>query len=119
MNISFVLTMLAIDKRTDVALLLTMGIEKSQIKQIFLRVGALIALSGAILGLVLGGGICFAQEQFGMVSMGMVSSMIEAYPVKMEVLDFTFVSIAILVVTLGMAYFPARKASETELRCKV
>lgn len=116
MNISFVLTMLAIDKRTDVALLLTMGIEKSQIKQIFLRVGALIALSGAILGLVLGGGICFAQQQFGMVSMGMVSSMIEAYPVKMELLDFVFVGVAILVVTLGMAYFPARKASETELR---
>ena len=111
MNISFVLTMLAIDKRQDVALLFVMGIEKSQVKQIFLRVGALIALSGASLGLFLGGGICFAQQEFGMVSMGMVSSMIEAYPIKMEILDFVFVGVAILVVTLGMAYFPARKAA--------
>lgn len=111
MNISFVLTMLAIDKRQDVALLFVMGIEKSQVKQIFLRVGALIALSGAGLGLFLGGGICFAQQEFGMVSMGMVSSMIEAYPIKMEILDFVFVGVAILVVTLGMAYFPARKAA--------
>lgn len=115
-NIFFSLTMLAIDKRKDIAILTSMGANKGLIKSIFLTEGAIISLSGASLGLFLGLVICFLQQQFGIVSMGMDTAVIDAYPVKMQWPDFLYTGLSIIVITIVSSYRPAIIASKTEFQ---
>jgi lipoprotein-releasing system permease protein len=112
-NIFFSLMMLALDKKKDISILSAMGAPSSLIKRIFLAEGALIAFTGAVSGLVLGGVICWAQDQFGLVGMGMGNAIVSAYPVEMKVLDFVSVAIVISLITFLIAFYPARMASRS------
>ncbi len=112
-NIFFSLMMLALDKKKDISILSAMGASSSLIKNIFLAEGALIAFTGAVSGLVLGGAICWAQDQFGLVGMGMGNAIVSAYPVEMKVFDFVSVSIVIVLITFFISFYPARMASRS------
>ena len=115
-NIFFSLTMLAIDKRKDIAILSSVGADKKLIKSIFLSEGALISFIGAFLGLILGLLICLVQQQFGLVSMGMETAVIDAYPVKMQFFDFLYTGLSIIAITLLASYRPAIIATRTSIQ---
>ncbi|GAA4309805.1 ABC transporter permease [Nibribacter koreensis] len=115
-NIFFSLSMLVLDKQKDIAILASMGADPGTIRKIFLLEGAIVAFTGAVVGLVIGGGICWAQQTFGIVSMGMTTSVVEAYPVLMRVEDFLFTAAAIIVITLLVSIRPARKAASLSIR---
>lgn len=106
-NIFFALTMLALDKKKDISILFAMGASNKLIKTIFLSEGAIISLGGAFIGLLLGYLICLAQQTFGLVSMGMETSVLENYPVQMELMDFIYTSLSLIVITLLISYRPA------------
>ena len=111
-NIFFSLSMLAIEKKKDIAVLKAMGAPEKLIRRIFLKQGALIAFSGAIIGLLLGYLVCFLQETFGLVSLGISSAVVEAYPVKMIWSDFFWISIAMIGITFLASSRPAYIASQ-------
>ncbi|WP_276498453.1 ABC transporter permease [Pontibacter litorisediminis] len=111
LNIFFSLSMLVIDKKKDIAILASMGATAKTIRNIFLLEGALVAFIGASYGLTLGMLVCNLQQTFGLVSMGMATSVVEAYPVKMEVEDFVFTGLAIVIITLLVSIRPANKAA--------
>lgn len=111
LNIFFSLSMLVIDKKKDIAILASMGATAKTIRNIFLFEGALVAFIGATYGLTLGMLVCNLQQTYGLVSMGMATSVIDSYPVKMEVTDFVFTGVAIIVITLLVSIRPARKAA--------
>lgn len=113
-NIFFSLSMLAIEKKKDIAVLKAMGAPDKLISRIFLKQGALIALSGAIIGLILGFLICLAQEKFGLVSLGISSAVIDSYPVKIAWTDFIWISLAVIGITLLASYRPAFIASKVD-----
>ncbi len=115
-NIFFSLTMLAIDKRRDIAILLTMGATRKTIRAIFLSEGAIISFAGAIAGLALGLVICLLQQHFGLVSMGMQTAVLEAYPVKMQLPDFLYTAASIIIITLFASYRPALAAARVDVR---
>ena len=112
-NIFFALTMLAIDKKKDIAILFSMGANNSLVFRIFLAEGAIIAFTGAIIGLFLGISIVLIQEHFGLVGMGMQTSVESAYPVELEMADIIFTSLSIIVITLLASFRPATIASKT------
>lgn len=112
-NIFFSLMMLALDKKKDISVLFALGAHPQFIKKIFISEGAIISFTGAILGLVLGGTICFLQDQFGLVSMGMENAIVNDYPVKMQVLDFVTTSVLVIVVTFLTSFYPASMASKS------
>ncbi|MBN3584715.1 ABC transporter permease [Algoriphagus aestuarii] len=113
-NIFFSLSMLAIEKKKDIAVLKAMGAPDKLIRRIFLKQGAMIAFSGALIGLVLGFLICLVQEKFGLVSLGISSAVIDAYPVKMSASDFIWISLAVVGITLLASYRPAYIASKVD-----
>lgn len=115
-NIFFSLTMLAIDKKRDIAILSSFGATKRLVKAIFLSEGAIISFLGAFLGLFLGLVICTVQQQFGVVSMGMATAVIDAYPVKMQFLDFFYTGISIITITILASYRPAIIASRVSIQ---
>lgn len=112
-NIFFSLMMLVLDKKKDISLLASMGADQTILRKIFLTEGALIAVGGTIIGLTMGAVLCFFQEHFGLVSMGMQNSVTEGYPVKMVVSDFLYVTTAMVVITFLVSYRPAQVATRT------
>jgi len=115
-NIFFSLTMLAIDKKKDIAILSSIGADKKLIKSIFLTEGAIISFLGAFLGLFLGLVICLIQQNFGVVSMGMQTAIIDAYPVKVQFPDFLYTGLSIITITLLASYRPAIIATRINIQ---
>jgi len=114
-NIFFALTMLAIEKKKDIAVLYAMGSGRALVRSIFLYEGAIISFSGAIIGMALGIILCFIQQQFGIISMGVDTSVIDAYPVEMKLSDFLFSSASIILITLTFSSRPAFIASRSSV----
>ncbi|MGK7393042.1 MAG: FtsX-like permease family protein [Candidatus Cyclobacteriaceae bacterium M3_2C_046] len=110
-NIFFCLSMLAIDKKNDIAILYSMGATSKFIRSVFIKEGAIISFSGAIIGLALGLLVGWVQQTFGLVSMGMVTSVMEAYPVKMVFTDFLYTALIIIIITLLASLRPATIAT--------
>ena len=106
-NIFFALSMLAIDKKKDIAVLYSLGATDQLIRRIFIFEGSIISLGGALIGLILGGLVCLAQQNFGLVSMGMETSILENYPVELQIQDFIYTFISLVVITLLISYRPA------------
>ncbi|RAJ99947.1 lipoprotein-releasing system permease protein [Larkinella arboricola] len=110
-NIFFSLSMLAIEKKDDVAILYAMGASPSLVRRIFLFEGSIVAFIGAIVGLVLGIVLCLLQQRFGFVSMGIEGSLIDAYPVKLQANDLIITTFIVITVTIVVSWFPAQKAA--------
>lgn len=68
-NVIGTLSMLILDKKSDIAVLRSMGADQGVIRKIFLAEGMLISLAGAITGLVTGAVICWLQIRFGFVKL--------------------------------------------------
>ena len=112
-NVISSLTMLILDKKKDIAVLHSMGAGNRLIKRIFLFEGTMISIGGALLGLLLGGLISFLQQEFGLISLGGGAGtfVIDAYPVKIEIIDFALVFATVIVLGLLAAWFPVRQIS--------
>jgi len=114
-NIFFSLTMLAIDKKKDIAILFSLGATQKTIRRIFLFEGLIISISGTSIGLLFGWLICYIQLNFGLVSMGMENAVVANYPVKIIYTDFIFTAICMFVITLIISYRPAIIATRISL----
>ena len=110
-NIFFSLMMLVLDKKKDISILKAMGAPDSQVRNIFLAEGVLIAFSGALLGLGLGIAFYWLQQNYGLISMGMETSITQGYPIKVKGLDFLVTMLVITFITLLISLHPAKMAS--------
>lgn len=99
-NIVGSVSMLIIDKRSDVDTLRHMGANKQLIFRIFLYEGQLITMLGAVIGIVVGLCLCWAQQSFGLIKMNGSESnfIIEAYPVSIHFVDVIMVFATVIVV---------------------
>ena len=112
-NIFFSLSMLVIEKKEDIKILFAMGATTGLVRRIFLTEGAIIALTGAIAGLVLGIVICVAQERYGFIRMGTVSSIIDAYPVRLSTRDIVLTGVLVILITILTSWLPAQRAAKS------
>lgn len=110
-NIYFNLMMLALDKKRDITILASMGADSGLLKKIFITEGLLIAAIGTCAGLLLGAGIVLIQQKFSLISMGMNSSVVDGYPVKLAFFDFVYVFLAMSAVTIFISSRPAALAA--------
>jgi lipoprotein-releasing system permease protein len=113
-NIFFSLSMLAIEKKKDIALLKALGASDRLIRSIFLKQGALIAFNGALIGLIFGYFVCWIQQVFGLVSLGISSAVVDSYPVEIIWTDFVWISASVVTITLAASWRPAWIASQSD-----
>ena len=113
-NIIGSLSMLIIDKKEDVATLRNLGASNKQISSIFMFEGRMIAIAGAVLGIVLGLLLCWAQIHFGLVKLGNTSGafIIDAYPVSVHFWDIVLVFFTVLAVGWMAVWYPVRHLSK-------
>ena len=114
-NVIGSLSMLIIDKRADVVTLRNLGANDRLISKIFLLEGCMISFMGAIIGVALGLMLCFAQQEFGMLSLGSGASsgafVVDAYPVSVHFSDVVLVLITVLVIGYLSVLLPVRYLS--------
>ena len=103
--------MLALDKKRDITILASMGANSSLLKRVFVTEGLLIAMLGTIFGLFVGALVVILQQNFGLVSMGMDSSVVDGYPVKLAFTDFAYVFFVMTLVTILISSRPATLAA--------
>jgi lipoprotein-releasing system permease protein len=110
-NILFSLSMLVIEKTADIRILKAMGASAGTVRAIFLTEGTIIALSGAVTGLLFGIGFVGVQDRFGLIKLGMASSLVDAYPVRLLFSDLAWTAGLIVLLTVLTAWLPAQRAA--------
>jgi lipoprotein-releasing system permease protein len=116
-NIIGSLSMLIIDKKRDIGSLRNMGAGNQLIGKIFLVEGWLISVTGSFLGLLLGTGISWIQQRFGLIRLkGSGSFVIDAYPVRIEPVDILMIWFTVLLIGWMAARIPVRQISRKYLK---
>jgi lipoprotein-releasing system permease protein len=120
-NVIGSLSMLIIDKQKDIAVLHSLGANYSLIRKIFMLEGILIALTGTLAGLFLGGLLSWIQQEFGILGLGTDdgSFIIDAYPVLIRGIDFLYVFLTVFVIGYLAAWIPVRRISKNYLEQKL
>lgn len=116
-NIIGSLSMLIIDKKKDIVTLRNMGANSRLIERIFLAEGWMISLIGSILGMVLGTGVSWIQQRFGLIRLtGSGTFVIDAYPVKIEMVDILLIWLTVLLIGWVAARYPVKQISRKYLK---
>ena len=104
-NIFGSLTMLIIEKKTDIQTLRSIGAQESLIRKIFVLEGWMISLTGLAAGLVIGIGFALLQQHFGFIKMpGHVIA--QAYPIILSWIDILLTSVGIAAIGYLIAMLP-------------
>lgn len=113
-NIIGSVSMLIIEKRSDMEILRHLGADEQMLRHIFLYEGRLIALLGAVIGVALGLMLCYAQQELGMLRLGDSSGtfIVDAYPVSVHLLDVLLVFVTVIVVGFCAVWYPVRHLSK-------
>ena len=110
--------MLILDKREDVETLRHLGADDRLIVRIFLFEGRMISVFGAVGGILLGLLLCFAQQQFGFITLGGGNGafLVDAYPVSVHVMDVLLIFVTVIVVCFLSVWYPVHYLSKRLLR---
>ena len=117
-NMIGALTMLVLEKQKDIQVLKAMGADNRLIQKIFLSEGMMLALMGAVVGILLAAILCWLQLQFHLIPLQGGTFVVSYYPVKMQWQDFALVLGTVTIVALIAAWYPARKAALEPIELK-
>jgi lipoprotein-releasing system permease protein len=121
-NIVATLVMVVNDKRTDIAILRTLGLSPRGVIAVFMTQGVLIGWIGAALGVVMGLLLAcnvdvivpFLEQSFGFHFMDPEVYYISGLPSEVHAGDVVRIGIAALILTLVATVYPALQAARTQ-----
>ena len=108
-NIISSVSMLILDKQSNADTLRSLGATEGFVSRIFIYEGNLIALLGALIGLVLGVVLCLLQQEFGLIGLGGDGQfVVDAYPVRVKVTDLLLVLVSVVTVSALSVWLPIK-----------
>jgi lipoprotein-releasing system permease protein len=110
-NILATLTMVVKEKRRDIALLKSMGASNGAIARIFVLKGAVIGVTGAVVGNVLGLAGCWLLARYQFIELPKDVFLVTTLPVRMEPVNFAVVGVVSIAICVLAALSPARRAA--------
>jgi lipoprotein-releasing system permease protein len=111
LNILISLTMMVMEKTKDIAVLLSMGTRKSQIRRLFVAQGLLIGLIGTAIGLVLGYGLSWAGAHYHLISLAPEVYSIDYVPFAPRLVDGILVALVAIGVSFVATLYPSWSAA--------
>jgi lipoprotein-releasing system permease protein len=111
LNILISLIMMVMEKTRDIAVLVSMGAKKKQIRRIFMYQGMLIGVIGTVIGLVLGYSISWAAGHYHLVSLSAEVYSIDYVPFAPRLWDAVLVSIVAIGISFVATLYPSRSAA--------
>ena len=108
-NIISSVSMLILDKQANADTLRSLGATDGFVARIFIYEGNLIALLGAVIGLILGIVLCLLQQEFGLLSLGGGGQfVVDAYPVRVKFTDLLLVLVSVIAVSALSVWLPIK-----------
>ena len=115
LNIVSTLTMLVMEKKRDIAVLMSMGARKSGIRRIFVYDGMIIGTVGTLLGTLFGYLVCRFLETSNFIKEAIPFDdnvyPISEFPVRIEPVYFLVVAASSLVICFLATLYPSYRAS--------
>lgn len=116
-NIVGSLTMLVIDKKKDISILMGLGANNSLIRRIFFYEGLLISLIGCLVGLTIGLLFCLSQQVFGWIRFGEGENLVtDIYPVDIRYSDFLLVFLTVFAISALISLISSRLSVKQTVR---
>lgn len=110
-NVMGSLTMLILEKRSDITTLRNLGATQSFVRQLFLLEGWLISVFGTIIGVAIGLILCGLQQWFGIIKLNSGDEggfVVDAYPICVRWSDVLLIILSSLLIGLLISWFPTR-----------
>jgi lipoprotein-releasing system permease protein len=111
LNILVVLSMTVTDKARDIAVLLSMGARREQIRRIFLFQGLAIGASGTLLGLVFGYAFAWIAGTYQLIPLDPQVYAVPYVPFHPNFFDGLWIAIAAMSIAIVATLLPAREAA--------
>ncbi len=110
-NILITLTMIVMEKYRDIAVLMSMGARRAQIRRILILQGLVIGSVGTGVGLVLGYALSYLANQYQWIRLDETVYALSYVPFEARLLDGVWVAAAAMVVSTLATLYPARNAT--------
>ncbi len=111
LNILISLIMMVMEKTKDVAVLISMGAKRRQIRGIFMFQGVLIGVIGTVAGLVLGYGIAIAGAKYHFVALSAEVYSIDYLPFAPRLIDGLLIAAVALLISFVATLYPSWSAA--------
>ncbi|KIM02852.1 MAG: membrane protein [Sulfurovum sp. AS07-7] len=114
LNIISSLLMTVMSRRSEIALLRTLGATKAEIRSIFFRLGLIVGISGLITGSILGIIGKWILEHFDIITLPEDVYGTTKLPIDLMFSDYLMIIIGTVVIVIISSLYPARKASQID-----
>jgi lipoprotein-releasing system permease protein len=111
LNILISLIMMVMEKTKDIAVLMSMGARRWQVRRIFILQGMLIGVIGTVLGLILGYGISLAGAKYHLISLSAEVYSIDYVPFAPRLVDGLLVATVSLLISFVATVYPSSSAA--------
>jgi lipoprotein-releasing system permease protein len=111
LNILISLTMMVMEKTRDIAVLMSMGTRKSQVRRLFITQGLLIGVIGTAIGLVLGYALSWAGGHYHLLSLAPEVYSIDYVPFAPRAIDGALVALVAIGISLVATLYPSWSAA--------
>jgi lipoprotein-releasing system permease protein len=110
-NLVATLIMVVMEKRKDIAVLMSMGATAREVRLIFVLKGLIVGAFGTVGGLVLGAIGCFVLSHYHFIHIQKEIYGMSTLPIAAEPVSFAMVAVASMILCLSATFYPARQAS--------
>lgn len=114
-NIISSLLMTVMNRRSEIALLLSLGATSAEIKKVFLYLGIVIGTSGILAGIAFGMSGLWILSTFDIVHLPKDVYPTSTLPLDLSVKDFLLIVFGAFAIVVASSYYPAKKASEVDI----
>jgi lipoprotein-releasing system permease protein len=111
LNILIVLVMMVMEKYRDIAVLMSMGARREQIRRIFMLQGVLIGVVGSAVGLVLGYTLSYFADKYRWVPLDEAVYSMSFVPFEARWTDGIWIAAAAILISFLATIYPARNAT--------
>jgi lipoprotein-releasing system permease protein len=111
LNILISLIMMVMEKTKDIAVLMSLGTKKRQIRRVFIAQGVLIGVIGTVIGLVLGYAISWAGGHYHFISLSAEVYSIDYVPFAPRLVDGLIVALVSIGISFIATIYPSWSAS--------
>ena len=113
-NIISSLLMTVMNRRSEIALLLTLGATPQEVKKLFINLGVIIGIAGIATGVALGFSGMWILTTYDIISLPKDVYGTSKLPLDLDSLDLTFIIVGAFFIVLMSSFYPAKKAGSVD-----
>ena len=111
LNILISLIMMVMEKTRDIAVLMSMGARKQQVRRLFMAQGVLIGIVGTVLGLAIGYALSWAGGHYHLISLSPEVYSIDYVPFAARATDGVWVALVAIGISFVATIYPSWSAA--------